>query len=87
MYDPKTGWPVKDEPIPGVEVYPAGWTPPPPDFPNGCGRVIKVILEGRPEQVATITTVGQGYTRLYLPDSNEYVTVEWVGTTEETTGG
>lgn len=62
-------------------VIPAGWKP----VPLWEGQVRKVIIEGI-EQPATVT----GYSQMdgrgpkfnitcYLPETNEYVIVEWAG--------
>lgn len=64
-----------------TEVLPAGWKPIPIDDQYNAGRVIRVRIEGRPEQVATVGMASSdGWYRVYLPDTDEYVdcVIEWV---------
>ena len=62
---PDSGWSVR--PIAG-------------DQRLGSGRVIRVRIEGRPDQVATIVVgTSEGWCRVYLPETDEYVdaVVKW----------
>lgn len=72
---PAAGWPKAP--------VTAGWSPIPTDCNGRVGRVIRVEWAGR-EQVATVTSEAYmgtnwlGPTVLYLPDSDEFVSVELV---------
>jgi hypothetical protein len=70
------------------EVLPAGSVPVPPtaDSGLGSGRVLRVKIVGRPEQVATVVMASTLQTyRVYLPETDEYVDaeIEWVATASE----